>query len=388
MTRSTLGPALDLTLTGARVLRPGGLDGDAISLSGGVIADGPTGRQVNLSDCLILPGLIDVHGDGFERHMAPRRGALREAANGVVATAAELAVNGITTGVMAQFFSWEGGLRSPEFAASVFDAVGAVRHGLPIDLQLQLRLETHMMDDFPQVLDMVATHDISYVVLNDHLPHQRLAEGRKPPRLTGQALKSARSPERHLALMQGLHARTAEVPEAVAALCQKLTARGVRLGSHDDRTAQARADWRAKGVHVSEFPETFEAASAARLGGDAVVLGAPNVVRGASHAGNASATELVREGLCDALASDYHYPAMRQAVWRLVDQGILTFEDAWALVSSGPARVLGLTDRGALEQGQRADLLVLEADTRRVGAVISGGRVAYLTGRIAARFLT
>ncbi|WP_116598439.1 alpha-D-ribose 1-methylphosphonate 5-triphosphate diphosphatase [Primorskyibacter marinus] len=387
MTRSTLGPALDLTLTGARVLRPDGFDGGALSVSGGVIADAPAGRQVDLSDCLVLPGLIDVHGDGFERHMAPRRGALREAANGVIATAAELAVNGITTGVMAQFFSWEGGLRSPEFAASVFDAVGAARHSLPIDLHLQLRLETHMMDDFPQVLDMVAAHDISYVVLNDHLPHKRLSEGRKPPRLTGQALKSGRSPEKLLALMQGLHARTAEVPEAVAALCQTLTARGVRLGSHDDHTAKARANWRAMGVHVSEFPETSEAAVAARQGGDAVVLGAPNVVRGASHAGNASATELVREGLCDALASDYHYPAMRQAVWRLVDQDILRLEDAWALVSSGPARVLGLTDRGALEDGKRADILVLEADTRRVGAVISGGHIAYLTGRIAARFL-
>lgn len=387
MTRPTLGPALDLTLTGARVLRPGGFDGGALSVSGGVIADAPAGRQVDLTGCLVLPGLIDVHGDGFERHMAPRRGALREAENGVIATAAELAVNGITTGVMAQFFSWEGGLRSPEFAASVFGAVGAVRDSLPVDLQLQLRLETHMMDDFPQVLDMVAAHDISYVVLNDHLPHKRLSEGRKPPRLTGQALKSGRSPEKLLALMQGLHARSSEVPEAVAALCQRLTARGVRLGSHDDHTAEVRADWRAMGVHVSEFPETFEAASAARQGGDAVVLGAPNVVRGASHAGNASATELVREGLCDALASDYHYPAMRQAVWRLVEQDILTLQDAWALVSSGPARVLGLTDRGVLEQGKRADLLVLDADTRRVGAVISGGHVAYLTGRIAARFL-
>ena len=387
MSFSTSGPALDLTLTGARVLRPEGWGGDALCLSGGLISEAADGRQVDLAGCLVLPGLIDVHGDGFERHMAPRRGALREAENGVIATAAELAVNGITTGVMAQFFSWEGGMRSPEFAASVFNAVGAVRDSVAVDLQLQLRLETHMMDDFPRVLEMIAAHDISYVVLNDHLPHQRLSEGRKPPRLTGQALKSGRSPETHLALMQDLHARGGEVPAAVAALCKALMAQGIRLGSHDDRTAEARADWRSKGVLVSEFPETAEAARAARQGGDAIVLGAPNVVRGASHAGNASATVLVREGLCDALASDYHYPAMRQAVWRLVDQDILPLEEAWALVSSGPARVLGLADRGALAPGLRADLVVLEEDTRRVGAVISGGQVAYMTGRVASRFL-
>jgi len=375
----------DLRLTGARVLRPEGWDDCAVTLRRGLIEEGPA-REIDLSGYLVLPGLVDLHGDGFERHLAPRRGALREAEPGMVAAAAELAVNGITTGILAQFFSWEGGLRSPDFAQRVIDALARVAPGVATDLRLQLRLETHMIDDYARAEAMIAAAGIGYVVFNDHVPHVRLAQGRVPRRLTGTALKSGRSPEALLALMQALHARSGEVPEAVSALAARLGSRGILLGSHDDADAVARDDWRGRGVRVSEFPETREAAMAAHRAGDAVVLGAPNVVRGASHAGNVSALDLVAEGLCDALASDYHYPAMQAAVWRLHDLGVLDVAQGWALISSGPARVLGLADRGRLEQGCRADLVVLEAQTRRVAAVFAGGAVSYVTGDVAARF--
>lgn len=305
----------------------------------------------------------------------------------MVATAAELAANGITTGVMAQFWSWEGGMRGPDFAEHVFDSVARTRGSLQIDLRLQLRLETHYLESFARAEAAVARYGIDYVVFNDHLPHERLAQGRRPPRLTGQALKSGRNPDAHFALLLELHAKGPEVTEALDALCARLSAAGVRLGSHDDATAETRAAWRARGVALSEFPETEEAARAAQEAGEGVILGAPNVVRGASHKGNASAADLVADGLCDALASDYHYPAPLAAVLRLVELGICDWPQAWALVSSGPARLLGLTDRGTLAPGQRADLIVLDAQDR-VAATIAGGKVAYMTGPVAERFLS
>jgi alpha-D-ribose 1-methylphosphonate 5-triphosphate diphosphatase len=378
---------LSLTFEGARVMRPGGWDDAPLAIVGGLVVEGAAGRRVDLSGYDILPGIVDAHGDGFERHMAPRRGALRERESGMVACAAELAANGITTAMLAQFWSWEGGMRGPEFAEEVFASVSAVAPTVPVDLRLQLRLETHFLDRFAEAEAVVARHGIGYVVFNDHLPHARLAEGRKPPRLTGQALKSGRSPETHLALMQALHARAGEVPEALDGLCARLAARGVRMGSHDDRTAGGRAAWRARGVSVSEFPETVEAAQAARDGGDAVVLGAPNVVRGASHAGNVAASELIGRGLCDALASDYHYPAPARAAWRCVELGLLDAPEAWRLVSDGPARLLGLADRGRLEPGLRADLVVMERATRRIAMTVAGGQVAWLSGALAARLI-
>ena len=117
-----------------------------------------------------------------------------------------------------------------------------------------------------------------------------------------------------------------------------------------------------------------------------MILGSPNVVRGGSHKGNASALDLIAMGLCDALASDYHYPSPRRAALLLEKSGLLPVEQAWALVSSGPARVLGLKDRGTLEVGKRADLVILDAQ-KQVAATLSGGRISYMSGAIAARFL-
>jgi alpha-D-ribose 1-methylphosphonate 5-triphosphate diphosphatase len=131
----------------------------------------------------------------------------------------------------------------------------------------------------------------------------------------------------------------------------------------------------------------MEAAEAAKSAGDHVILGSPNVVRGGSHKGNVSAVELIAMGLCDALASDYHYPSPRRAALMLEKTGLMDLSAAWALLSEGPARILGLDDRGRLESGKRADILVLDKQTHRVAATISGGQVSYMSGEIAGRFL-
>lgn len=379
--------SLECTLIGAKFLTPDGWSDTPVQISDGMLNANQTAREVELPGYVVLPGIIDPHGDGFERHMAPRRGALREAEHGVVAAASELAANGITTAILAQFFSWEGGMRGPEFAEHVFESVAAVRDSVAVDLQLQLRLETHLLDEFARAEAAIDRFGISYVVFNDHLPHQRLSEGRKPPRLTGQALKSGRSPETHLALMQNLHEQTSEVPAALDALASRLVHKGIVLGSHDDSTLEDRQEWAARGATVSEFPETLAAAQAARGDGAYIVLGAPNVVRGASHAGNIAASELVAHGLCDALASDYHYPSPLRAAFRLEELGLCDLASAWAMLSAGPAQMLGLTDRGTLEPGKRADLIVVDPTTRRVEATIVAGRVAHLTGTVAERFL-
>ncbi|WP_170357135.1 alpha-D-ribose 1-methylphosphonate 5-triphosphate diphosphatase [Ruegeria arenilitoris] len=380
--------ALELTFSGAQVLHPDrGLVGNDLSIADGLIQEGSGAPVVDLSGYLILPGIIDLHGDGFERHIAPRRGAMKQMDEGIRAAEAELAANGITTAVLAQFYSWEGGVRGPEFAADVFRAIAAVKGSVVTDLIPQLRFETHLLDDYADLPGRIADWQVPYVVFNDHLPHDRLAQGRTPPRLTGQALKAGRSPEAHLKMLQDMHARTSEVPTALDALCAALAQQGVRLGSHDDATAEARCHCRARGVHIAEFPETLEAAEAAKAAGDHVILGSPNVVRGGSHKGNVSALDLIAMGLCDALASDYHYPSPRRAALMLMKSGLMDLAGAWALVSSGPARVLGFGDRGSLQPGKRADLVVLDAETQRVVATIAGGRVSFLSGDVAGRFV-
>lgn len=379
--------ALSLTLTGAQVLRPDGMGCEPLALEAGLIVAAPCGKPVDLSGYMVLPGIVDVHGDAFERHLAPRRGAMKERSEGLVATEAELAANGITTAYLAQFYSWEGGLRGPEFADSVFTALAETRGQFVTDLRGQLRFETHMLDDFDAIPGLMARWGLEYIVFNDHLPHDKLAQGKRPARLVAQALKAARNPDRHFEMMLDMHARSAEVPEALERLTARLLEQGVRVGSHDENTSAHRETWRGRGARISEFPETPEAAEAAREGGDGIILGAPNLVRGGSHKGNASALELVTLGLCDALASDYHYPSLRRAAVLLESGGVLPMAEAWGLVSSGPARLMGLDDRGRLEPGLRADLVILDGQTKRVAATMAGGRFSYLTGDIAARFV-
>jgi len=375
-----------LDLTGAEVLLPEGLRPVTLSFDAGGIVDKSVGRSIDLSGFMVLPGIVDAHGDGFERHLAQRRGAMKQLDAGLVACEAELAANGITTAVLAQFISWEGGMRGPDFAAQVFKGVRDIRRQVVTDLRCQVRFETHLLEHYDALPAQLRDWGVSYLVFNDHLPHDRLLAGKTPRRLVGQALKAGRSPEKHHAMIQELHERGPDVPAALDALCPLLAADGVQMGSHDDQTAETRAAWRARGVQIAEFPETLEAAEAAHLGGDGVIMGAPNVVRGGSHNGNLSAVDLVAMGYCDALASDYHYPSPRRAAFMLADAGVVSLAKAWAMISAGPAALLGLTDRGALTPGKRADFVVVDKDTRRIAATFSGGRVSYMNGAVADRF--
>jgi alpha-D-ribose 1-methylphosphonate 5-triphosphate diphosphatase len=245
-------------------------------------------------------------------------------------------------------------------------------------------VETHMVDTFDAMQKLVERAGIDYVVWNDHLPHKHLAAGKRPPGLTGQALKAGRAPEAHADLLQALHANGPRVMEALARIAEAFQARGVRMGSHDDHTAEDRVKFRALSADISEFPETLAAAEAAKQAGEAVIMGAPNVVRGGSHSGKVAAEVLIEAGLVDALVSDYHYPTLVRAAGRLSAR--LGWPAAWDLVSGGPARVMGWQDRGRISEGLRADLVILDG-AGRLGATIAAGRVSHLSGALAARML-
>jgi alpha-D-ribose 1-methylphosphonate 5-triphosphate diphosphatase len=99
---------------------------------------------------------------------------------------------------------------------------------------------------------------------------------------------------------------------------------------------------------------------AAREAGDHIILGAPNAMRGGSHLGSPGAADMIARGLCDILASDYFYPAMLGAMARLHADVIAPLPSLWRLVSANPAAAMGLSDRGKIATGFRADLLLLD----------------------------
>jgi len=378
-----------VTLSGGTVLHPDGklIEMD-LHLSEGVVQDkAPSvARMFDVSGCLVLPGIVDAHGDGFERHLAPRRGALSDLGQGLSTLEQELFANGITTAMLAQFWSWEGGMRGPDFAQRLATALNDFR--ATADLHMLLRLELGCLQDVATISDFVVRHRIGHVVVSDHLPHKALAAGRRVPRLEGQALKSGRSPEEHQTLLETLYAGLPEARAKLPGFAEMLSAKGVRLGSHDDDTPETRAWFRDAGFGQAEFPLRADTAASAHMAGDFVVMGAPNVVRGGSHKrGGLAARDVVEARHCDALASDYHYPAPLAAVRRLEDEG-WSLAQAWPLISSGPARGLGFHDRGEIAMGKRADLIVVPRDLSRVHGVFVAGKPVFADAALLGRVLT
>jgi len=379
-------PLPALRLTGAEVLRDGRMRPGTIGLAEGRLTDRPL-PEVDLSGYLILPGIVDLHGDAFERHIAPRPSAPFPLESGLIATDRDAAANGVTTAWMAQSWSWEGGHRGPDFARRVMRALDACRPRMLTDLRVQIRCETHTTETADRLLETIATYGIDYVVFNNHLEDVLAAASTRPGTFAEWAARAGRTPEAHLEVIAAARRQTREVPRYLCRLAERFDALGVTYGSHDDTDGETRERFSMIGAKICEFPTSRAAAALAHAVGDPVLMGAPNIVRGASQAGNIAAMDLVADGLCDALVSDYHYPALAAAAFRLADAGVMDLAGAWAMISTTPARILRLADRGRLESGLRADLTVIHRETRAIEATISGGRIAHLSGEAALRFL-
>ncbi|WP_306111893.1 MULTISPECIES: alpha-D-ribose 1-methylphosphonate 5-triphosphate diphosphatase [unclassified Roseovarius] len=375
----------DMRLTGARVLRDGELQRRSVVVRQGVIGKGPL-PEVDLSGYLVLPGIIDLHGDAFERHIAPRPSAPFPLLDGLAATDRDAASNGITTAWLAQSWSWEGGHRAPDQAEALAQALAAYRPRMQTDLRLQIRCETHLTDSAERLLTLIDTHDIDYVVFNNHLDDALDAAQTRPATLARWAEEARRSPQQHLAALRAAKKNATYVPRFLCRLAEGFDRRGVLYGSHDDPDAETRETYSMIGAKICEFPVTRAAARLATAVGDPVLMGAPNVVRGGSQAGNAAAEDLIEAGHCDALVSDYHYPSLARAAFALVDKGLRTLPSAWALISSTPAHIMRLPDRGEIDYGRRADLVVVNEATRQIEATLCAGRITHLAGEAATRF--
>jgi len=348
---------------------------------------GPTGGDARVWDArgmLVLPGIVDIHGDAFERQMMPRPGVFFPDEIALFETDRQLVANGITTAFHAMTWSWEPGLRSTERARRFVDALERIRPRLACDTKLHLRWETFNLDALDEAEAWLTRGRVALFAFNDHTTGM-LKASRGPAYAAKVAERMGVAADDYAAFLERIAAHAPDVPTANLRLADVARAAGVAMASHDDRSPDDRTAFRALGCRMSEFPLNQETAEAARAGGDHVIMGAPNVVRGGSHLSLVSAETLVRAGLCDILASDYYYPAMLQAVWRLAGStdGIAAF---WPLVSANPARAAGLADRGTLAPGNRADCIVVDVSggVPRVAATFVEGRLVYEAAHLGA----
>jgi alpha-D-ribose 1-methylphosphonate 5-triphosphate diphosphatase len=337
---------------------------------------------------MVLPGIVDIHGDAFERQLMPRPGVHVPTDIALVDTDRQVVANGISTVFHGVTWSWEPGLRGSDNARAILAAIESLRPRLAADTRFHLRYETFNLEAEAEVTDWLAARRIHVLAFNDHMPVGDSVMLR-PDKLGQMAERSGLPREDFMALVARLNDRRDEVPDAITRVAGAANEHGIALLSHDDSCPEQRRWFRALGCRVSEFPTNVETAREAAEAGDYIVLGAPNVMRGKSHLGWINASEMIARGLCSVLASDYYYPAPLLAAFRLAEIGVASIEKAWPLISALPASAAGLADRGRIAPGLRADLILVDAalpSRPRVVAVLVAGRLVHLTeaGRIAA----
>jgi alpha-D-ribose 1-methylphosphonate 5-triphosphate diphosphatase len=321
------------------------------------------GAGIDFQGDYLLPGLIELHTDHLESHYFPRRAVTWHAGSAVLAYDAQIAAAGITT----VFDSLRVGVDEFDVGAQLGDEAAllaeAIRRAADADL-LRADHLTHLRCEVaaPNVVDslhaVLASHSAQLISLMDHSPGQRQYRDLEKYFIYYSG-KSGRS-RADLAEVAGERQRIGGIRalENRPRIVEIAKARGIVLASHDDTTAEEVALARCDGVTIAEFPTTLEAASASRAAGMATVMGAPNVVRGGSHSGNASARELAEAGHLDILSSDYVPAALLMAAFRLADAPAAGgLAGAMRLVSKAPAEATGLKDRGEIAVGRRADLL-------------------------------
>jgi alpha-D-ribose 1-methylphosphonate 5-triphosphate diphosphatase len=288
--------------------------------------------------------------------------------------------NGITTVFHATTWSWEPGLRSGDNARQLLEAVETLRPRLAADTRFHLRHETYNLNAESTIAQWLSDGRVDLFAFNDHM--ESIVRSAARPRKRAEVVERCGiSDEEFDSLVESVVARSDEVPASIARLAAIARDAGVRMLSHDDQSPAERSAFRAQGVNIAEFPVNEETAREATQAGDFIVFGAPNVVRGGSHTGWTKASDMIAKGLCSVLASDYYYPAQLLAAFRLAADGVLPLPKVWDLISAAPARAAGLTDRGILTEGCRADIVLVDDDVPmrpRIVAVIAAGKLVHL----------
>lgn len=354
-----------LTLANATLVLSDRVTRGWVRVAGGVIAGMGEGGRVpeGAVDCqgdFLAPGMIELHTDNLERHIEPRPGVDWPHAAAIVAHDAELASTGITTVFDAMRVGSipTGKGRYRKYARSLSREMLDLRAAdmLKISHFLHLRAEVCSETLVEELAEFGREDRVGLVSLMDHTPGQR--QFRDLSKLE-RYVKSRRGMSdaefiEHVAGLKELRDRFGAAHEA--ATVREAARFGAVLASHDDTTREQVTVSAGHGIRLAEFPTTVEAAQACRDHGIAVMMGAPNLIRGGSHSGNVAAEDLARAGLLDIVSSDYVPAALLLAavrlgeIWEDMARGIAT-------VTRAPAAAVGLDDRGVLEQGRRADLM-------------------------------
>ncbi|EJK78774.1 alpha-D-ribose 1-methylphosphonate 5-triphosphate diphosphatase [Rhizobium sp. AP16] len=367
------------------------VDQGSIRIEDGVIAEIRTEQVSNATfdggGRLLMPGFVDLHGDMIEREIAPRPNATMPIDFGIHELDKKLAAAGVTTAYAAVSFATEsvyGHVRSLETTSAVIKGISSLRDHLLIDHRVHARYEITNIGAAPTLERLLEDGVVDMVSLTDHTPGQgqynnieayvlSMSERRSMSREAAEDVVA-----RRIAMRQD-----PDIERKLRDIVRLSLKHKLSLASHDDDSAEKVAEMHDLGVTISEFPVTLPAAEEARRRGLWTLMGAPNALRGQSMSGNLSALDAAKAGLLGIIAADYHPAAFVPAIFKIAEVASGALPAAVAMATANAARSAGLTDRGEIAIGQKADLVAVEhGAVHRIRATFRNGRVVYSDGTL------
>ena len=331
----------------------------------------------------VFPGFIDMHGDMIELELEPRPNVDFPMSVAVAHLDARLAASGVTTAYAGVSFSRtakDGERRSFEHTSAIINALNNNIRDLRVDHRIHARFDMTYTSAIAALDSLLDAGAVDLVSVMDHTPGQgqyRNIEKLISYRMRGGSTETEARAEIQARMENAVSAeQMLRNLQDVARLCKSYD---VAMASHDDDTASKANLMADIGAVISEFPVTLEAAHVAAARGLMIAMGAPNAMRGESYSGNLSARDAHSAGLLHILAADYHPASILPAIRALSATDPDGLVGAVHLVSRNPAKVLGLSDRGEIAQGKRADLVVVDSSDRVV-QTWSAGELIFSNG--------
>jgi len=351
---------------GERIAEVGDIDRDADTV---IDADGQ----------FVLPGLVDLHGDDIESHLHPRSGARMALPMALASADRANVAAGITTKFHAISFELdEEANRSPELAATLSAAITDAED-LLVDHRLHARCEVTQKRCVDAVLSVVENGDADLVSVMSHIPGKGQFRDVEAFKRYYQNASEHTAEEAEEMIEERTEISMATLRERIDTVVEAAHDAGAVTASHDDENPAEVARLADAGVDITEYPITLETAERAVELGMTTAMGAPNLVRGESQWGNLSTAAAIEAGVVDALVADYHPPSLLAGAF--VDTGE-PLPQRIARVSATPADAAGFDDRGRIEAGARADLLVVDREpTPTVRRALVAGKPVYRAGR-------
>jgi alpha-D-ribose 1-methylphosphonate 5-triphosphate diphosphatase len=227
--------------------------------------------------------------------------------------------------------------------------------------RVHLRYEVTNLRGMDTVKSMMDSHQIDLLSIMDHTPGQ--GQFTEKDSYENYLIKTYGVRDEELKTMiDTLKSNFKLIDwEQIREIVQHAIRHDIVVASHDDDTASKVDQMIDYGVTISEFPINMAAARYSHEQNLMVVVGSSNLVRGLSHSNNMKAVDAIKAGYSDAICSDYLPSSLLPAVFMLHEKENIPLHDAVAMVTTNPAKALGISDQvGSIEKGKMADLVFVK----------------------------